>query len=63
PRLRPRRVRTAHVGRLWTALRKVTLRAGDRLQLTIRAPHRRPEPIEFRILAGRTPTARLLRKP
>ncbi len=63
PRLRLRRVRTAHVARLWTALEKVTLRAGDRLQLTIRAPHRRPEPIEFRILAGRTPTARLLRKP
>lgn len=61
PRLRVQSVPVARVGGLWTELKHATLHAGDRLMLTIRAPHRHPEPIEFHIRSGRTPTARLLR--
>ena len=60
PRLHPHTVSVRRVGRLWSALKRVTLHAGDRLDVTIRAPRRRPEPIEFRIRAGQQPTVRLL---
>ncbi len=63
PRLRRSSAPAAGVGRLWHELASATFRAGDRLQVTIRAPHRRAEPIELRIRAGRRPTARLLRSP
>jgi hypothetical protein len=63
PALRPSHVTVARLSKLWAALRHATFHAGDRLQLTIRARHRTPEPIEFRIRPGRRPTARLLRSP
>jgi hypothetical protein len=63
PALRPSHVTVARLSRLWSALKRATFHAGDRLQLTIRARHLTPEPIEFRIRAGRRPTARLLRSP
>jgi hypothetical protein len=61
PRLALRTVSAAHVGRMWSELKHATLHAGDRLELTIRASRRRPEPIQFHIRSGRPPTARLLR--
>jgi hypothetical protein len=63
PPLRPSEATVARLSKLWTALRHATFHAGDRLEVTIRAPHSRPEPIEFRIHSGRRPTARLLRSP
>jgi hypothetical protein len=63
PGLRPSHVTAAHLTKLWTALKHATFHAGDRLEVTIRAPHARPEPIEFRIHRGRQPTVRLLRSP
>jgi hypothetical protein len=63
PALRPSHVPVARLSRLWAALEHKTFHRGDRLQVTIRARHLTPEPIEFRIRSGRRPTARLLRSP
>ena len=63
PTLRPSHVTVARLSKLWTALKHATFHRGDRLQVTIRARHLRPEPIEFRIRPGHRPTARLLRSP
>jgi hypothetical protein len=63
PALRSSPVPVPRLSKLWTGLRHATFHAGDRLEVTIRAPHSRPEPIEFRIRSGRRPTARLLRSP
>ncbi|HET9125224.1 MAG TPA: hypothetical protein VFN65_10105 [Solirubrobacteraceae bacterium] len=61
PRLALGEAPVARIGRLWAELEHVTLHPGDRLDLTLSAPQRRPEPIQFRIRAGRTPTVHLLR--
>ena len=63
PSLQPSQVTSSRLSRLWTALEHATFHRGDRLEVTIRAPHLRPEPIEFRIRSGHRPTARLLRSP
>ncbi len=63
PALHPNRVSAVQLSTLWTALKHATFHAGESLEVTIRAPHSRPEPIEFRIRAGLRPTARLLRTP
>jgi len=63
PSLRPNHVVVGRLSQLWSALKHATFHAGDRLQLTIRERHLRPEVIEFRIRPGRRPTLRLLRTP
>jgi hypothetical protein len=60
PTLALSQVNGTRASRLWNALEQVTFHRGDRLRLTIRAPHARPESIEFRIRPGRRPTVRLL---
>jgi hypothetical protein len=61
PRLKPAREPAAHAGRLWTELRHRVFRVGERLRVTISAPHHHSEPIEFVFRAGHKPRARLLK--
>jgi hypothetical protein len=49
-----------HIGRLAHLLRGRTLYTGTSLLLTVSAPHRTPERIEFVMRAGRQPDARRL---
>jgi hypothetical protein len=60
PRLRGRRARAADARRLRSELEGRVFSAGDRLELTIRAPGLSPERIEFGIRDAATPTAMLL---
>ncbi len=60
PHLSVTRVRAAWTARLWRALAHKVFTAGDRLDVTIAAPHLKPERIEFTFRTSREPSARLL---
>jgi hypothetical protein len=60
PRLRRRRARAGHVGRLLGELHGRTFRAGDRLLITVTEPGHRTERIALTIRENRIPAARLL---
>jgi hypothetical protein len=45
---------------LWRALAHKVFTGGDRLDVTISAPHLKPERIEFTFRTSREPSARLL---
>jgi hypothetical protein len=60
PRLRLARVSTRHARALWGELIRAKFKPGNRLRITISAPHRLSERIEFVIRPGRLPLARLL---
>jgi hypothetical protein len=47
PVLSPARVRVTAAGRLWRSLRTVRFSARERLELTVSAPHRRAERIDY----------------
>jgi hypothetical protein len=63
PRLKIASADARHVKKLLRALRARIFRAGDKLRLTVTAPHRRTERILLTVRAGAQPTARLLGRP
>jgi hypothetical protein len=58
--LAPRAASVAQVGRLWAALKAASFRSGDRLQITIAAPARPSERIQYAIKRTGLPVQRLL---
>jgi hypothetical protein len=60
PHLALTRVSTRRIAKLWRALAHKTFTAGNKLDVTISAPHLKAERIEFTIRNGRKPGARLL---
>jgi len=60
PRLAVKRVSASHIAKLWRALAHKVFTAGDRLEVTISAPHLMTERIEFTFRNGSKPAARLL---
>jgi hypothetical protein len=62
PRVRIRSEPARHAGRLLRGLAERRLTEGDRLELTVTAPHRRAERIQLQIRDNRAPVARLLRR-
>jgi hypothetical protein len=62
PRLRVRSEPARHAGTLLNGLAGRLLTEGDRLGLTVTAPHRRAERIQLQIRDGRAPLARLLQR-
>jgi hypothetical protein len=60
PRLTRRAAAVARVGRLWTALKALRFASGDRLRITIAAPGRPSERIQYRIKQNGLPAQRLL---
>jgi hypothetical protein len=61
PRLRIKHVRADHVWRLLKELRGMLLHAGDRLRITVTAPHLKAERVELLIRDGAGPRGRLLK--
>ena len=55
-----RSVAVRNVGRLWSALKSRRFRGGERVQISVSAPGRRPETIEYRIRRTGLPAQRLL---
>lgn len=62
PKLKVKSVRAKHVRTLLRELHGRTFRAGDRLLITVTAPHRRAERVQLKMRSGHQPTARLLKR-
>jgi hypothetical protein len=62
PRLKVKSASARHVGKLLRGLSGKRFAAGNRLRITITAPHRQPERIELDMRNNRQPTARLLKR-
>jgi hypothetical protein len=60
PQLSSRAAAVAQVGRLWAALKAASFRSGDRLRITIAAPARPSERIQYAIKRTGLPAQRLL---
>jgi hypothetical protein len=61
PKLERHSARVARVGRLWSALKAVSFRTGQRLRIVVNAPGRAPERIQYTIQPTGLPGQRLLR--
>jgi hypothetical protein len=62
PHLKVTRVRIGHVAKLWRALGHKFFSAGNKLDVTISAPHLTAEHLEFTIRTGRKPAAHVLKR-
>jgi hypothetical protein len=62
PRLKVKSAGSRHVGRLLRALGGKRFRAGNRLRITVTAPHRQAERIELDMRNNRQPRARLVKR-